>query len=130
MSQVQHRSMGRLEPSCNGQTRPFTVKCRLLQLPSCGDTIGETCTTMAKPFPDTPPSEKAPADQLDSWKEIATYLSRDVTTVQRWEKRESMPVHRHVHDKRGSVYALAQELDAWLKSRRQSLAEEQVENEK
>ena len=85
---------------------------------------------MAKLFPDTPPSEKTPADQLDSWKEIATYLSRDVTTVQRWEKREGMPVHRHVHDKRGSVYALAPELDAWLQSRRQSLAEEQVENEK
>src|ERR1700691_1699238 len=72
---------------------------------------------MAKPFPDTPPSEKAPADQLDSWKEIAAYLGRDVTTVQRWEKREGMPVHRHVHDKRGSVYALSEELDDWIQSR-------------
>src|SRR5580704_2466835 len=130
MSQIQHRSIGRFEPSCNARNHPFTVKCGLLQLPGCGDTIGETWITMAKLFPDTPPSEKTPADQLDSWKEIATYLSRDVTTVQRWEKREGMPVHRHVHDKRGSVYALAPELDAWLQSRRQSLAEEQVENEK
>src|SRR5438309_9320165 len=59
-------------------------------------------------------------DRLDSWKEIAAYLNRDVTTVQRWEKRESMPVHRHLHDKMGSVYALPDELDAWMRSRRPS----------
>ncbi len=59
-------------------------------------------------------------DRLNSWKEIAAYLNCDVTTVQRWEKREAMPVHRHVHDKRGSVYALVPELDAWLQSRRLS----------
>src|ERR1700683_843074 len=82
---------------------------------------------MSVPFPDTPPSEKPPEDRLDSWKEIAAYLGRDVTTVQRWEKRELMPVHRHLHDKRGSVYALAPELDAWLQGRRQSLAGEQGE---
>ena len=55
--------------------------------------------------------------RLDSWKAIAAYLKRDVTTVQRWERRERMPVHRHLHDKRGSVYALAAELDAWRASR-------------
>jgi len=42
-------------------------------------------------------------DRLHSWKEIAAYVKRDVTTVQRWEKREGMPVHRHIHDKQGSV---------------------------
>ena len=56
-------------------------------------------------------------DRLDSWKEIASYLKRDVTTVQRWEKREGMPVHRHLHDKMGSVYALRAELDAWARGR-------------
>ncbi len=79
---------------------------------------------MGQPLPGTPPSEKPSEDRLDSWKAIAAYLGRDVTTVQRWEKRESMPVHRHVHDKRGSVYALAPELDAWLESRRQHLGDE------
>lgn len=54
-----------------------------------------------------------PDDRLDSWKAIAAYLKRDVTTVQRWEKREGMPVHRHLHDKMGSVYAFRTELDAW-----------------
>jgi Tol biopolymer transport system component len=56
-------------------------------------------------------------DRLDSWKEIAAYLDRDVTTVQRWEKREGMPVHRHLHDRMGSVYAFRAELEAWAASR-------------
>lgn len=56
-------------------------------------------------------------DRLDSWKEIAAYLKRDVTTVQRWEKREGMPVHRHLHDRIGSVYATRTELDGWVRSR-------------
>ena len=55
--------------------------------------------------------------QLNSWKEIAGYFGRDVTTVQRWERREGMPVHRHLHDKVGSVYAFRSELDTWAQSR-------------
>jgi hypothetical protein len=55
----------------------------------------------------------ARGDRLDSWKEIAAYLARDVTTVQRWEKKEGLPVHRKIHDKLGSVYAYKAELDAW-----------------
>lgn len=58
-----------------------------------------------------------PPDRLDSWKEIAGYLKRDVTTVQRWEKREGMPVRRHLHDKLGSVYAFQSELDDWVHRR-------------
>lgn len=59
-----------------------------------------------------------PADErLDSWKEIAGYLNRDITTVQRWEKREGMPVHRHLHAKSSSVYAFRADLDAWARSR-------------
>ena len=72
---------------------------------------------MGEPAPGIPPSEKLPEDRLDSWKEIAEYLSRDVTTAQRWEKREGMPVHRHVHDRMGSVYGSRAELDAWMQSR-------------
>jgi Tol biopolymer transport system component len=62
-------------------------------------------------------SAKPTEDRLDSWKEIAAYLDRDVTTVQRWERREGMPVHRHLHDKMGSVYAFRADLDAWARSR-------------
>lgn len=60
-------------------------------------------------------------ERLDSWKEIARYLDRDESTVQRWEKREGMPVHRHVHTKRGSVYAYRSELDVWWQGRRPQL---------
>src|SRR5579862_523728 len=59
----------------------------------------------------------ADEDRLDSWKEIAAYLKRDITTVQRWERREGMPVRRHLHDKLGSVYAFRSELDTWTQSR-------------
>jgi Tol biopolymer transport system component len=55
---------------------------------------------------------------LESWKEIAAYLQRDATTVQRWEKKEGLPVHRHLHKSRGSVYAYPSEIDAWRASRR------------
>lgn len=82
---------------------------------------------MADPCPDTPASGKLLENRLDSWKEIAVYLGRDVTTVQRWEKREGMPVHRHIHAKRGSVYALTPELDGWLQGRRQGVAAAQAE---
>ena len=83
---------------------------------------------MAESVSGTQPSVRAPEDRLDSWKEIAAYLSRDVTTVQRWEKREGMPVHRHLHDRIGSVYAFSSELDAWLQSRRLRLEEEEKES--
>jgi Tol biopolymer transport system component len=72
---------------------------------------------MGDPSLGTPPPERPLEDRLDSWKAIAEYLSRDVTTVQRWEKREGMPVHRHVHDRIGSVYAFRAELDAWMRGR-------------
>src|SRR5580765_8048575 len=67
--------------------------------------------------PGTLPAVKPADERLDSWKEIAAYLKRDVTTVQRWEKREGMPVHRHLHDRMGSVYAFRAELDDWARSR-------------
>ncbi len=52
-------------------------------------------------------------DSLDSWKEIASHLGRTVRTVQRWEQDENLPVHRHQHEKRGTVYASRSEIDAW-----------------
>src|ERR1700748_1451580 len=69
------------------------------------------------------PATTSPDDRLESWKEIAAYLKRDVTTVQRWEKREGMPVHRHQHDRLGSIYASRAELDAWTRSRNRTLSE-------
>ena len=65
--------------------------------------------------PDRPPNGTAPDEEriLDSWKEIASYLGRAVRTVQTWEKREGLPVHRHQHRRGGTVYAYPAEIDAW-----------------
>jgi TolB-like protein/Tfp pilus assembly protein PilF len=79
---------------------------------------------MNEPFSGTR-SVQPSVDRLDSWKEIAAYLKRDVTTVQRWEKREGMPVHRQLHDRMASVYASTSELDTWVQSRRKGLEEEE-----
>ena len=59
-------------------------------------------------------------DRLESWKEIASYLGREVRTVQGWEKNEGLPIHRHQHARQGSVYAFRSELDAWREARKQS----------
>ena len=77
------------------------------------------------PHVSSTPSEHASGDRLDSWKEIAAHMRRDVKTVQRWEKREGMPVHRHLHDKMGSVYAFRTELDRWAQNRRLSATAEE-----
>jgi TolB-like protein/Tfp pilus assembly protein PilF len=50
--------------------------------------------------------------RLDSWKAIAAYLKRDERTVRRWEK-EGLPVHRHLHSKKASIYAYIPEIDEW-----------------
>jgi Tol biopolymer transport system component len=84
---------------------------------------------MSEPSPGTPTSERPLDDRLDSWKEIAAYLNRDVTTAQRWEKREAMPVHRHLHDRMGSVYASRAELDAWARSRNVQAATQNGNND-
>src|SRR3981189_992940 len=83
---------------------------------------------MGESFHGTPSPERPPEDRLDSWKEIAAYLNRDVTTVQRWEKREGMPVRRHLHDTRGSVYASRADLDAWARNRNLQAAPESENN--
>jgi hypothetical protein len=56
--------------------------------------------------------------RLDSWKQVAAYLNRHMTTVRRWEQCEGLPVHRHLHSSMGSIYAYSKELDAWLLKRR------------
>ena len=79
--------------------------------------------TEDEPGSATPAQVPLANDRLDSWKEIGAYLKRDVTTVRRWEKRESLPVHRHLHDRRDSVYAYRHEVDRWWSERRNHLAD-------
>jgi Tol biopolymer transport system component len=56
--------------------------------------------------------------RLESWKEIGAYLQRNAVTARRWEKEEGLPVHRHSHRSRSSVYAYPSEIDAWRVRRR------------
>src|SRR5512146_3181238 len=67
-----------------------------------------------------PDGTKRLADEarLESWKEIGAYLQRNAVTARRWEKEEGLPVHRHSHKSRASVYAYPSEIDAWRASRR------------
>ena len=59
-----------------------------------------------------PASERG--ERLEGWKQIAAYLKRDVSTVQRWERTEQFPVRRQMHRKLGSVFAFKDELDRWM----------------
>ena len=52
--------------------------------------------------------------RLDSWKEIAQYLGRDVRTVIRWERDRGLPVSRVPGGRRSRVFAYQDELDQWL----------------
>src|SRR6266705_299473 len=65
----------------------------------------------------SPKGSPLPDKKLVSWKEIASYLGREVRTVQRWERTEGLPVHRHEHQKKSTVYAYTSELDEWFKNR-------------
>src|SRR3954469_11100763 len=64
----------------------------------------------------TPNAPMVENRRLDSWKEIAAYLKKDVSTVQRWERKEGLPIRRHLHEKQGTVYAFQAEIDAWWNS--------------
>lgn len=59
--------------------------------------------------------------RLNSWKEIAAYLDTSIRTVQRWERMEGLPVHRHEHASVATIYAYTSEVDAWLGSRGKQL---------
>jgi len=74
-----------------------------------------------RPRPEADAAARPASERLDSWKEVAAHLKRDVRTVQRWEKREGLPVFRHIHGKLGSVYAYKPEIDAWWNNRRPRL---------
>jgi len=81
---------------------------------------------MSKTSPTPAPGrlEAALRGRLDSWKEIAAHLKREVRTAQRWEKNEGLPVRRHQHDKLSTVFAYKSELDAWWHERQPRLEKE------
>jgi hypothetical protein len=52
--------------------------------------------------------------RLDSWKEIAAYLGRDIRTAMRWAKERQLPVHRARGEASRSVHAFSDDIDSWL----------------
>lgn len=78
-------------------------------------------------------SSPARGTRLDSWKEIAAYLNRDIRTVQRWEKTAGLPVRRLQKPGLRAVFAYSVDLDEWLQKQAGSLpaidSNEQPESE-
>jgi tetratricopeptide (TPR) repeat protein len=64
------------------------------------------------------PDSRLQSTRLDTWKSIAQHLGRSSRTVQRWHLIYRLPVY-HLSGKSGSVFAYAEELDNWLRSRSQ-----------
>jgi len=59
-----------------------------------------------------------PAERLDSWKEIAGYIRRDVGTCIKWAKHYNLPVyHIDKNSPRSRVFAFRVEIDQWFKSK-------------
>jgi len=61
-------------------------------------------------------------ERLDSWKEIANYIGREIRTRIRWHKKLGLPIYRiNKKSSRSRVFAYKKEIDQWFKAR----AEEQ-----
>lgn len=84
---------------------------------------------MADSTPGSGSGTTAPSNErrLESWGEIASYLRREIRTVQRWERNLGLPVHRLSVGKQSSVYAYPSELDKWYKERETRLVKEDPE---
>lgn len=52
--------------------------------------------------------------RLNSWKEIADYVGKDVRTAMRWAKSDGLPVRRVAGGRGRSVFAFTGEIDIWL----------------
>src|ERR1700761_9614703 len=67
---------------------------------------------------------------LTCWKDIASYLGKGVRTVQRWEEQDGLPIRRKLdkHEKQ-PVFALASEIDAWVRARHPRSMEEFLPND-
>ena len=50
---------------------------------------------------------------LDSWKDIAAYLGRNIRTCRNWERDLGLPIHRLDDSAKSRVFAYAGEIDAW-----------------
>jgi hypothetical protein len=57
-------------------------------------------------------------DRLNSWKEISTYIGRDVVTCMKWSSKLELPVYRvDKNSSRSRVFAYKSEIEMWFKER-------------
>lgn len=68
-------------------------------------------------------------EQLNGWKEIATYLGKSVRAAQRWERELGLPVHRIRTAAGQSIYALRSEIDEWRRRNEVTTAVDEEEDE-
>lgn len=54
---------------------------------------------------------------LRSWKEISSFLNCSVRSAQRWERHEHLPVERHNHSARQTVWGNRAKLRAWMEAK-------------
>ncbi len=59
-------------------------------------------------------------ETLDSWKEIAVYIKRSVTTCRRLEQELGLPIHRLEETPKARVFAYKEEIDGWTKKTQHS----------
>jgi hypothetical protein len=60
-----------------------------------------------------------PEDRLDSWKEIADYIGRNIGTCIRWARYLGLPVYRiDKKSARSRVFAFESEIDHWFENRK------------
>ena len=57
-------------------------------------------------------------DRLDSWKEIAEYINRDVRTCIKWEQKHDLPIYRvDKKSQRSPVFSYKSEIENWFKTK-------------
>jgi len=61
---------------------------------------------------------------LTSWKEIAKHFGKGVRTVQRWEAKLGLPIHRPDTGAHNIVFAFPEELNLWVTRFAPKLAED------
>jgi hypothetical protein len=58
-------------------------------------------------------------ERLNSWKEIANYVNREIRTCQRWENKFGLPIYRiNKESTHSKVFAFKSEINHWFKERK------------
>ena len=104
---------------CRGSLRGIQLRR------TCGPGGGRSLEPAVPAPKQRAPGPHSPADRLDSWKDVATYLKRDVRTVQRWEQTRWLPVYRAPGGTRNAIFALKSELDRWWHASKADLENQQ-----